>query len=232
MSILKAVSQYYHTIIQHHEEPEVRSSEYATFEVAGILMTAIMKFIMMDWLKMVAFYTSGVSLYWIGYIIYRQHGDRTTLRRWGFTRVHFNQAMLFLIPFILLTLIAGVLTGLSNDVEILNWRVIPVLFMYPLWGLFQQFIMIILICGNLTELERFNLKRWQVVLITSLLFSMVHYPSFFLMGFTFGMEIIILTAWFRWRNLLAIGVTHGIVGTILLFYMMGRDPWIELFAFF
>ncbi len=233
MSFFQGISDYYIDVLEGNGISGSRSSSYTTFELAGILATAALKFIIMEWLNMVAFYVAGICFFWIGYIIYRYVHDRTILIKWGFRKEGFSQTLVFLIPFIILCILSSVILGKVNtSISILNWRVIPVLFMYPLWGLFQQYIMLVLIAGNLTELEKINLKKYQVIIITSLLFSFIHYPSFFLMVFTFFMEVIFLLAWFRWKNLLALGLTHGVIATFLLFYILERDIWLELFEWF
>lgn len=233
MNIINEISSYYSEVFRGHGIKESRSSGYVSFELSGILVTAALKYIMMEWLNMVAFYITGISFFWIGYIIYRYVSDKSLLKKWGFTMEGFRSTLVFLFPFILVCIIASLVYGSGrDDVNILNWRFIPVIFLYPLWGLFQQYIMLILIAGNLTELEKVNLSKTQVILITSLLFSAIHYPSFFLMIFTFIMEIIFLLAWFRWKNLLALGLVHGVVASFIIFYVLGRDLWLELFAWF
>jgi len=233
MNFLRGIADYYTDVIEGHTIPDSRQSSYTTFELAGIIATAALKFIMMEWLNMVAFYVAGICFFWIGYIIYRYIHDKTILVKWGFRKEGFGQTFLFLIPFIILTIISSVILGdVNTSVKILNWRIIPVLFLYPLWGLFQQYIMLVLITDNLVELDKIELNKYQAILITSLLFSLVHYPSYFLMIFTFCMEVIFLLAWFRWKNLLALGLTHGIIATFLLFYILERDIWLELFEWF
>jgi len=233
MNIFQSISKYYSDVLEGNGVSDIRSSGYITFELAGIIITATLKFIMMAWLNMVAFYVSGICFFWIGYIVYRYVHDRTVLVKWGFRREGFSQTLVFLIPFIILCILTSIILGKANtSISILNWRVIPVLFLYPLWGLFQQYIMLVLIADNLIELEKIELKKYQAIIVTALLFSFIHYPSFFLMVFTFFMEIIFLLAWFRWKNLLALGLTHGVIATLLLFYVLERDLWIELFEWF
>ncbi len=233
MRLLQNISHYYTDAVKGLEIGESRPSEYTTFELAGILVTAALKFIMMEWLNMVAFYVAGISFFWIGYIVYRYIRDNSILPKWGFRKKGFSQTLVFLLPFTIACIVVSIIIGQSSSsTNILNWRIIPVLFLYPLWGLFQQYIMLVLIADNLVELERLELKKYQAVLITAMLFSLVHYPSFFLMIFTLVMELIFLLAWFRWKNLLALGLTHGVIATFLLFYILERDLWLELFEWF
>jgi membrane protease YdiL (CAAX protease family) len=106
--------------------------------------------------------------------------------------------------------------------------VIPIIFLYPVFGLVQQFMMIGLIAGNLKAMRNISFRNYQIILITSLLFSLVHYPSVFLMVFTFIMELAFVLAYFKWRNLWSLGLYHGLIGCLLLFYVLERDLWLEL----
>lgn len=233
MNFLQSISNYYKDIAHGQDIVESKVRKFKVFEISGIAGTAALKWIMMDWLNMQAFYIVGVCLFWIVYIIYRTANNNHILERWGFKFEYFSQTLVFMIPFMVLCLVSSFLLGQFNSsVDLLNWRVLPVLFLYPLWGVFQQYIMLVLIAQNLIQLERISFKRYQVILITSLLFSLIHYPSFFLMAFTFFMEVIFLIAWFKWRNLLALGLTHGFIATFLLFYILERDLWLELFEVF
>lgn len=89
-----------------------------------------------------------------------------------------------------------------------------------------------ILAGNLISIRNIHFKNYQVILLTSLIFSMVHYPSFFLMIFAFIMQLIFTAVYLKWRNLWTLGLIHGWVGTFLIFCVLKRDLWIELFAWF
>ncbi len=232
MKPLKEISTYYRNVFLFQRKTDTRTEKHISFELGGIALTAALKFIMMDWLNMKAFYITGICLFWIGYILFRYFNHKAILTEWGFSLEGFRETIIFLLPFLLLCCGSSLILALNNNVSIINWRILPILFMYPLWGLFQQYIMIILIYGNIVELERVNLSRQGAIAITALLFSIVHYPSFFLMIFVFVMEILFLIAWSRWKNLLALGLIHGIIGTVILYFINGRHLWLELFEWF
>jgi hypothetical protein len=120
--------------------------------------------------------------------------------------------------------------GISYNAIFLNWHVIPVFVFYPAWGIIQQFLMVALVAGNLQAIKRVKLRKSQLFLLTSLVFAWVHYPSLPLMVFTFFMELVFLVAYFKWRNLWALGLYHGWVASLLLFFVLGRDLWNELWT--
>jgi hypothetical protein len=198
------------------------------FEILAVLLTGLLKFIFIDWFNLRVFYIGITCLFWIGYVYKRYQSDNTILKSWGFQLKNFRSSFFFLLPFFVLSCTGIILYGLYNHTDILNWHVIPVLLLYPVWGLFQQFIMVGLIAGNLKELRNIKFKNYQIILLTSFLFSLVHYPSVFLMIFTFFMELVFIFTYLKWRNLWSLGLYHGVIATFLLFYVLERDLWLEL----
>ena len=210
----------------------MNSDKNRYFEILAVVLTGLLKFIFMDWLNFRAFYISITCIFWIIYISKRYKNDHTILKSWGFQKNNFRQSFFFLSPFIILSITGFILYGIGNQTDILNWRVIPILFLYPVWGIIQQFMMIGLIVGNLTELRIINIKTYQITLFTSILFSIVHYPSPFLMIFTFFMELLFILTYLKWKNLWSLGLCHGIIGSLLQFYVLGRDLWLELWPIY
>ncbi len=197
-------------------------------EILAVIITGALKYVLVDWLGLRVYYIAAACLFWVYYILKRRKENKDILRIWGFRKENFNRVFLFLLPFSL-TAIGGILWyGISFHSNFLNWHVIPVLFLYPLWGCIQQFLMTALIAGNLKSLEVLNLKSYQVVLLTSLLFALVHYPYLPLMIFAFFMEVLFTSTYFKWRNLWPLGLYHGWLGSLFLFFVMGRDLWVEL----
>lgn len=198
--------------------------------IVAVIITAALKFILMDWLHLRAFYIAGISLFWFSYIIFRVKADRETQYLFSYNSEHFKRTVLLLIPFVIVSIIATILYSLYNNNLYFTWRIIPVLFLYPLWGIIQQYLMLCIISTTLINLFGSRVSRSVIILIVSLLFSLIHYPSFFLMIFTFFMEMIFIAVYLKWKNLLAIGIAHGWIATFLLYYVMGRDLWLELFS--
>jgi hypothetical protein len=209
-----------------------RQIKYQAIELSAVVLTVLFKFILMDWLGMRAFYIAGTCLFWLGYAVFRYRLDHDILRYWGFKKDHFTQSIYSLLPFsgavLAITLLYAGITG----IPILNIHIIPVLLLYPVWGIIQQFMLVCIIAQNIQNTSIFSSRKNSVILIVSLLFSLVHYPFPVLMGFTFLMEIAFLFIFFRWRNLWAIGLIHGWIATLLLFYVLNRDLWAELFQWF
>jgi hypothetical protein len=122
--------------------------------------------------------------------------------------------------------------GISYNAVFLNWHIIPVFIFYPAWGVIQQFLMLSLVAGNLSSITAVKFSKIQIILLTSAVFALVHYPSLPLMVFTFFMEVVFAFAYFKWRNIWSLGIYHGWVASLLLYFVMGRDLWNELWRVF
>ena len=179
-----------------------------------------------------AFYIAGVCIFWFIYVIVNYKNNRKYLKTWGFQKTNFRQSFLFLLPISIVSIILIVVYGLINNTAVLNWNIILIFLLYPIFGLMQQFMMVGLIAGNLIAIEKIRFKNYQVIILTSIIFSLIHYTSIFLMIFTFFLEIIFTAVYLKWRNLWSLGLYHGWIGTFLLFYVLERDLWAELFKWF
>lgn len=197
-------------------------------EILAVGITGAMKYILMDWLGLRVFYIGAACFFWGGFILTRYRQDNNILKDWGFRKDHFKPAFRFLLPFALVIIAAIIGYGMAFNAKFLNWHVIPILIFYPAWGLIQQFMMISLIAGNLRAMSRLNLSDSQVILVTSLLFALVHYPSLPLMVIAFFMEVGFIFVYFKWKNIWPLGLYHGWIASLLLFFVMGRDLWNEL----
>jgi hypothetical protein len=203
-----------------------------SFEIAAVVATGLLKYVFMDWLNLRAFYIGVACIFWSVYIYNRYRKNRKILQHWGLRKDHFKQTFLFLVPFALLMIAAIVWYGISYNAVFLNWHIIPVFIFYPAWGIIQQFLMLALVAGNLQSITTVKLCKVQIILLTSAVFAMVHYPSLPLMVLTFFMELIFAVAYFKWRNLWALGLYHGWIASLLLFFVLGRDLWNELLTVF
>ena len=210
----------------------MNSDNFRYVEILAVLLTGVLKFIFMGLFDYRAFYIGVTCLFWIIYVYKRYQSDHSVLKTWGFQKDNFRQSFLFLLPFAILSYTGIILYGFLNHVDILNFHVIPIIILYPVFGLVQQFMMIALIAGNLISLKNKPFKNYQIILITSLLFSLVHFPSAFLMIFTFLMELVFIITYLKWRNLWSLGLYHGITGCLLLFYVLERNLWLELWRVF
>ena len=201
-------------------------------EILLVILTGLLKFVLMDWLNLRIFYITAAILFWIGYVYFKQKKYADIMSDWGFQRAYFSKSMLAILPFALVTLVGILVYGWMNYAEFMNWHVLPVLVLYPLWGLIQQFMMVGLVAGNLEKLKDLKTTNLQIVLLVSFVFALVHYPSFPLMGYAFVMEIIFVGVYLKWPNLWSLGIYHGIISALFIYFVLGRDLWSELWTVF
>lgn len=201
--------------------------KHIKIELYLMAITAILKFIMMDWLSMRAIYITFVCFMWLIYIYYRQKKDKTILQKWGFQGQNFLKSFIILLPFALVSIASSLVYGGKVGYSFQIWHILLVLILYLVWGTFQQFIVVGLIVQNLT---RFG--KVFTLLIGSCLFCLIHSPDILLMTYTFIMEILFILVFLKFRNLWALGIVHGIAATFLLYFVQNRDLLGELLSWF
>ncbi len=200
---------------------------YSKLEIQAVLITGLLKFILVDFLSAKFWFIILAGTLWVSYILWRIHNNHSLVSDWGLSLKGFKQSLnLLLIPAIGTTIIS-IWYGLNQDVLIFNWHIIPILILYPLWGTIQQLLIISLFGGNIYYQENVKISKLTIVGLTSILFSVVHYPSLPLMIATFFLAIFYCMVFFKFRNILALGLFHGLLASIFYFFVLGRDPWIE-----
>jgi len=151
------------------------------------------------------------------------------LAYWGFRNDNFKNVLRLLFPFALIAIVTCVITGYVRGTLNPTWHIIPILIVYPIWGTIQQFLCVGLVAGNLQDMDN-PLKKYWIVLITAVLFSVLHYPNLWLMAGTFILALLYTIIYLRERNLYALGLFHGWLGALFYYTVVGRDPFMEVFG--
>ena len=201
-------------------------------EILAVVLTGILKFVFMDWLNFRAFYIVAVCAFWIIYIWQTHKKYPGVYKYLGFRKANFKKSFLILLVPALITIAGIYFYGVETEARFLNWRILPILVLYPLWGLLQQFMIAGLIAGNLQKLESIKLRDSLIIIITSMVFALIHAPSLPLMLYVLVMEIIFLLVYFKYHNLWTLGLFHGWVSGLFLYFVLGRDLWKELWVIF
>lgn len=199
-------------------------------EIVAVIITGIGKFIFMDWLGYRLLYIAAAIVFWVAYIFYRKRNDSKVLAYWGLTKNNFKKTFLELLPIALLFSLLIIYLGKVYNTSVLNWSIVPILLIYPIWGIIQQFIMIGILAKNLNDLEKYKFSTTLIIVVTALIFAIVHYPSWLLVGSTFLMGLAYTFLYLRGRNLIVLGIFHGWVGALFFYTILGRDPWLEVFG--
>ena len=193
-------------------------------------MTGIGKFIFMDWLNLKLFFITIAILSWAGYLLRRKLKDPEILHEWGFRTDNFKEVLKMVLPFgIGAVLIFFIIGSIQNTLN-LTWHIIPILVIYPVWGVIQQFLIIGLVEGNLLDQNAISIPKSVVVIFTAILFGLLHYPYWWLVLGTFILALFYGFIYIRSRNLYVLGLFHGWLGGIFFYTVVGRDPWVEIFS--
>ena len=205
-------------------------SNYKIVEIAAVLLTAADKFFFMDYLNWrFPFVISAISA-WLLYIYIRYKKDKGILQSWGFRTDNFKKTAIMVIPFFALAFMTFILIGNHQDTLNLTWHILPVLLFYPLWGTIQQFLLIALVTGNLKTLQTPFLSNTVIIILTAILFSLVHYPDCWLMAGTFILAIFYGYIYLKSPNLYVLGLVHGWLGALFYYTVLNRDPFLETFG--
>lgn len=201
-------------------------------EIIAVVVTGLGKFVFMDYLGWKFEYVAVAVVGWATYIIHRHQTTPGILRHWGFRTDNFKQVFRIVWPFaaisIVLFFLVGTLQGTINP----TWHVLPLFVTYPLWGTIQQFLVIGLVAGNLSEMDRSHRNKVLILFATALLFAGVHYPDRWLIIGTFILALFYGAIYLRVRNVYVMGIMHGWLGALFYYTVIDRDPFMGVFGKF
>ncbi|MEZ4773278.1 MAG: hypothetical protein R3D00_08850 [Bacteroidia bacterium] len=202
------------------------------FEIIAVIVSGTGKFVFMDWLNWRFFYITIVCLFWGIYVYFRYKQNKKILTYWGFTGSNLSSTFSLVLPFGIIALSAFWVIGFLQNSLMVTWHILPLLILYPIWGTIQQFLIIGLVAGNLQDMEGLRLHKIAIVGITALVFAMVHYPFWYLIGGTGLLAVFYSIVYLRIKNLYVLGVFHGWLGAFFFYTVLERDPYIEVFGKF
>lgn len=194
-------------------------------EVFLVIITGIGKIIFVNVLDLKFWFVLVAGLGWLFYLIWNIVKDKNLRRDWGFKSDGFGGSFrVLLLPSLIVVALAFVY-GYFREHLILNWHILPVLVLYPIWGTIQQWLVICLFGNNLREQSKIPIL--MVYLLTASLFGIIHYPSFLLIVGTFTMSLVYLFTFTKYKNIYVLGLFHGWLGGIFYYFVLGRDAWLE-----
>ena len=208
------------------------SDQRRLLEIIAVMLTGMGKFVFMDWLNWKLPFIVLAILGWAGYVVMRERQVPGILRHWGFRTDTFPLAMYVVLPFGIVSVALFFVIGFYFGTINMTWHIIPILILYPIWGTIQQFLVIGLVAGNLKEVKRHKLSDTVIIVLTALLFGLLHYPFFWLIVGTFVLALFYGYVYLKVRNVYVMGIFHGWLGGIFFYTVVGRDPFAETFGRF
>ena len=209
--------------------PEI-SNTTRKYEIAAVLLTGAGKFLFMDFLQWKLLFIIVSIFGWTAYVIYRRKKSEGILSYWGFRVDNFKKVLKLLLPFGVFSVAAFFTVGYFQGTINLTWHIIPILLLYPIWGVIQQFLVIGLVAGNLKDLKGNKLNDFIIILLTALLFGFIHYPYYWLILGTFILALVYGYIYLKARNVYVMGLFHGWLGGLFFYTVVGRDPFAEVFG--
>jgi uncharacterized protein len=201
-------------------------------EITLVILTGAGKFVFMDWLQWRLPFILTAILGWTVYVLARQKQVPGILRYWGFRTDNFGKVLKMVLPFGIVSVIAFFLIGYYLQSINLSWHIIPVLLLYPIWGVIQQFLVIGIVAGNLKDIQKKQFPDVLIIPLTASLFGILHYPFYWLIGGTFVLALFYGYIYLRARNVYVMGIFHGWLGALFFYTVVGRDPFAEVFEKF
>ncbi|TGV01364.1 CPBP family intramembrane glutamic endopeptidase [Flavivirga rizhaonensis] len=208
------------------------SNKTGLFEILGVVITALGKFIFMDYLNWRLPFVVIASISWFLYIFFRYKIEKGVIKYWGFRTDNFKKALKLMIPFSMVSLMLIIGIGYFQNTINLTWHILPLLITYPIWGSVQQFLIIGLVAGNLNDLNSKKLSKSLIIVITAVLFSVVHFPSMWLMIGTFILALFYGYVYLKVKNIYAMGIFHGWLGALFYYTVVNQDPFQDVFLIF
>ena len=162
---------------------------------------------------------------WGGYVGYRAATEPGTLADLGFTGQNLGRAVRDV------GLVAGgaalamAAYGASRGSLRVDAGLVPLLVLYPAWGLTQQ----MLVQGFVTRhLDAAGLPALAVVPVSAAAFGSVHVPNWPLTAATTALGGAFAPLYLRDGNLWPLGVAHGALGALFYVWVLDQDPLADL----
>jgi hypothetical protein len=173
-------------------------------------------------------YNVVASIAFAIYVVWRVRRGKDVLRIWGMRRDNFWLAARAQLPFAVIAVL--VLTGFGAATGALRlpesfWITLA---LYPIWGIAQQFALQNLIAKNLTGLFS---RPVAIAGVSCALFGASHYPRRELVLLTLVGGFFLTLIYRRIPNLWAVGIVHGILGSLVVYIVLKEDPGAALLNF-
>ena len=154
------------------------------------------------------------SIIWISYILFSTQQKRDY---WGITTKNIYKAFLLPTQLFMVGLFYIILNAKTTH-HTKTAHLIATLFIYPLWGLLQQFLVQSMIIKNLPQLNII-----LTIIIGGCLFSIIHIHTPFLLLPTFLLGCAWTYCYIKNNNIIPLGIYHGVLATLYFHYILNQN---------
>ena len=173
-------------------------------------------------------YNAVVSFVFLGYLAWRVRRSKSAFKAWGMRTDNFWPALRAQLVFGAVGAVALLSFGVATGALVLPLTFWLTVGLYPIWGVAQQFALQSLIGRNLRGVLS---RPVPVALVASALFAAAHYPRIELVILTGVGGVFFTLIYLRIPNLWAVGIVHGILGSLAVYIILKEDPGAAIWAF-
>nr|WP_321407087.1 CPBP family intramembrane glutamic endopeptidase [uncultured Carboxylicivirga sp.] len=212
------------------KNPKEQTNKKLLIEIGLVLLTGTGKFLFMDYLNWRLPFIVFAIIFWVLYVIFIHRKDKMALQMWGFRNDNFWKVTGMVAPFGFIAIVLFTLIGWYQNTLNITWHLLPILILYPMWGIVQQFLVIGIIAGNLQSMKTYKIPAFINITLTAILFGLFHYPFWWLVTGTFFLALFYGYIYLKQRNIYVLGIFHGWLAALFYYTVVGRDPFIEVFG--
>jgi len=200
------------------------------WEVGAVCATALPHPVFVNVLHRRAAFIALALSGWVLYFSMRACQDGGAIRQWGFRRDGLKQAFIVASAFAAVALAAMIGIAVARSTLVFRWQMLALLTLYPVWGTFQQLLVQGVFVRMMTASAAGPWPKATAALAAALLFGAVHLPEWRLVVATSTLGLVFTAIYLRWQNLWPLGLYHGWLGVFYYYWVLGRDPWTEIFG--
>jgi len=173
-------------------------------------------------------YNAAISIVVSLDLLWRAWTSPRALPAWGMRRDNFLPALGAQAAFGALGAAVLIGIGFALGSVALPWGFWLTLAIYPVWGITQQFALQNLIGRHVAGFLR---NPAAIAAVAAILFAVSHYPRNRLVMLTALSGFFFTLVYRRFPNLWAVGIMHGVLGTMAVYFVLGEDPGAAIWAF-
>ena len=173
-------------------------------------------------------YNAIISVVFLCYLVWRARRSKDAVKAWGMRTDNFWQALREQLTFGAVGVAALLGFGIGTGTLPLPGTFWLILGLYPIWGIAQQFALQSLIGRNLKDLLS---KPIAIAVVASALFATAHLPLVEYVILTAVAGVFLTLIYQRTPNLWAVGIVHGILGSLAVYIILRQDPGAGIWAF-
>jgi len=201
----------------------------AVYEIGAVIATAVLHPVFKGILHQRALFIALALGGWLAYFGARCRREQGVLQQLGFRKEGLGPAFLAASAFSAAALIVMAVIAGTQQTIIFRWQMFLLLALYPVWGTMQQLLLQGIFVRTVATPGTGLWPRLLVTIAAALLFGAVHLPDMRLAGATCLLGAVFTLIYLRWRNLWPLGLYHGWLGVFFYYWVLGRDPWGEMF---